>query len=578
MKKWIRFQGVAIFLVIAVLLSVFWIVFADSLIKRGIEEAGSRIVGAKVDLKKADLSLFPIGLELVGLQVTNPDEPMRNMFEVERINFSLETGYLFQRKFVGDEMVLDGVRLDTPRKVSGFIERKKSKSPEKKSEKEKKSFITIPRLSMEDAQSVLKKESLKTLEEVERFQKDIKTEQENLQKLLTTLPNQKKFEGYKERINSLKSGGGSLGSLFGAAKEVDAVKNDIEKDMNSLKNAKSDLQGKMSEYKVRLEKLKNMPMEDLNRLKNKYSISSKGLGNMAFLLFGSKYGDWVTKGISLYEKAKPYMEKSESAAKEPEELEPKRGEGVDIKFEEDNPVPDFLIRLARVSLDLEAGRVGGEVMNIASDQVVHGKPVTFQFSGEKMQNMGKIRVEGSVDRTIPAQAVDTVTGQFEDYRFASMDISSDSALPITLKKALADVQVGIKIQNERIESSLNSGLKSVVIETGDSDDQDPVRLAIKDALSEISKFQIAAELDGTLEDYDIKIKSDIDRVMKDAIGNVVKKQVKLFEKKLKQAITEKTGNLLGGLDSNMAGFGSIEKEIGNRLNLGDGLLGNLDLF
>jgi uncharacterized protein (TIGR03545 family) len=195
-----------------------------------------------------------------------------------------------------------------------------------------------------------------------------------------------------------------------------------------------------------------------------------------------------------------------------------------------------------------------------------------------MQNMGKIFVEGAFDRTIPDRAVDTVTGQFSDYRFASMDVSSDPALPITLKNAFADIQVGIKIKDEQIASSLNSTLKSVVIGTGDADDQDPVRAAIKDALSEISKFHIAAELNGTLENYDIRIKSDIDRVIQNAIGNVVQKQVKRFENNLKQAISEKTDKLLGGLETNMAGFGSIEKEIGNRLNLGDGLLGNLKLF
>jgi len=36
--------------------------------------------------------------------------------------------------------------------------------------------------------------------------------------------------------------------------------------------------------------------------------------------------------------------------------------------------------------------------------------------------------------------------------------------------------------------------------------------------------------------------------------------------------------MLNGLDSNIAGFGSINKELEDRLNFGDGLLGDTNLF
>ena len=67
-------------------------------------------------------------------------------------------------------------------------------------------------------------------------------------------------------------------------------------------------------------------------------------------------------------------------------------------------------------------------------------------------------------------------------------------------------------------------------------------------------------------------------VMGKAVKNAVKKQAKIFEQKLKQQITEKTSGMLNGLDSNIAGFGSINKELGDRLNFGDGLLGDTNLF
>jgi uncharacterized protein (TIGR03545 family) len=574
MKKWIR-RGIIVFLVFVFLVAVFWFVFADYLVKRGIEKAGSRIVGAKVELAEADLTLLPFGVGLTELQVTNPDEPMRNMFEIEHIRLAMEIGYLLQRKVVGEEMTLDGVRFDTPRKVSGQLVDKPSKQ-EKNGRKETGSF-SIPKLSVADVESVLKKEKLQTLIEAEQLKKDIQAEQENYKNLLKTLPDKKKLEGYKARLKNMK-GGKSLDSILGASSELKTVKKDIENDLNSLKQAKGDLKGKIAAYKARFKRLKKMPKKDLRRLKKKYSLSSQGAGNMTLLLFGPKYSDWVTKGLSLYEKLKPYMEKPDLSKKEIEDQPVAQVKDSDLESKEDSSIPDVLIRMAKVSLLLDAGTIKGEVKNIASDQVVYGKPITFVFAGEKLQDIGKLNVEGTLDRTVYQQAMDTVVATCKGYRLTNTSISDDPDLPVILKDALADVQLDINIKNQSIDSKLISNLDSVSFETGGQGDKDPLKAAMADALTEISKFRVEAGLKGTLEKNDISIKSDIDQVLGKAMKNVVKKQAKAFEQKLKQQIGKKTGGILKGLDSNLAGFGSIDKELGDRLDFGDGLLGNTKLF
>lgn len=566
MKKWIR-RGIWACLVFGVLVAVFWFVFADYLVKRGIEKAGSRIVGAKVELAEADLTLLPFGLELDRLQVTNPDEPMRNLFEIDRIRLAVEAGYLLQRKFVGEEMTLDGVRLDTPRKVSGQLT---AEPPEKeKSERKKPGAFAIPKLSVSDVGAVLKKEKLQTLIEAEQFKKDIQAEQEKYKKLLETLPDKQKLEGYKDRLKNMK-GGKSLGSVLGASSELKTLKKDIENDLNLLRQAKGDLEKKVGSYKNRLERLKDMPKKDLERLKKKYSLSAEGADNMTRLLFGPKYADWVTKGLSLYQKIKPYMEKSDQSTKEKADKPPAR--------REDESIPDVLIRIARVSLLLDAGTISGDVKDIASDQVVHGRPITFVFSGQQLETIKKLDVEGTLDRTVSEQATDTITAHCKGYRLVNASISDNPDLPVTLKDALADVDLDINIKNQTIDSRLMSSLSAVSFETVDQENRDPLNAAIADALSDISTLRVEAELRGTLEENDIHITSDIDRVLGKAVKKAVQKQAKAFEQKLKQQIGEKTGGVLAGLDSNIDGFGSINKELDGRLNLGDGLLGNTSLF
>ena len=569
MKKWKR-RGAVMLLVIVVLVFVFWFFVVDILVKRGIESAGSKAVGAKVELAGADLTLIPFGVDLDELQVTNPDEPMRNIVEVEHIRLTMELGYLLERKIVGEEMTVDGVRFDTPRKVSGELPDQPSK--EEKEQKGKKGLPTfpIPKLTLEDVGSILKKEKLQTLMEVEQFKEDIKKEQENYEALLKKLPNKQKLEGYKTRLKSMK-GGKSLSSLMGASNELATLKKEIEKDLDLLETARKDLRGKVSAYTTRLEKIKEMPKEDFNRLKEKYSLSSKGFSNMALLLFGPKYSGWVTKGLSFYERMKPYLTKSDETPAQ--ETEKDRDPG-----DEQSSMPEVLIRLARVSLLLDAGTVKGQVNNISSDQAVFGKPITFLFSGEQLETIGKLSAEGKLDRTVFQQAFDTMTAECKGYRLADTNISDDPDFPVTLKDASADVQLDITIENRTISSKLISDLKSVSFKTVDRSDDDPVKAAVTEALSEISKLHLEANLTGTLDKYDIAIKSDIDRVLANAVNTVARKQAKVFDKQLKQQITEKTSGMLSGLDANIAGFGSIDKELGDRLNVGDGLLGDVTLL
>ena len=121
MTKWLRWHGLIAFGVVSISLFFFWFFLADLLVKRSIEKAGTRVVGAMVELAEADVHLFPLGITLKSLQVTNPDNPMSNAVEAGWIDFSLDSLNLLRRKIIIDTMAMEGVRFNTPRKTSGAV-------------------------------------------------------------------------------------------------------------------------------------------------------------------------------------------------------------------------------------------------------------------------------------------------------------------------------------------------------------------------------------------------------------------------------------------------------------------------
>ena len=100
MRKWIRWEGILAFVVVAALLAFFWIVLIDGYVRRGIERTLAFLTGAEVNVDDADLTLSPLGFIVTRIQVTNPENPAVNAVEVQRVAFTLDTARLLMRKTV----------------------------------------------------------------------------------------------------------------------------------------------------------------------------------------------------------------------------------------------------------------------------------------------------------------------------------------------------------------------------------------------------------------------------------------------------------------------------------------------
>jgi uncharacterized protein (TIGR03545 family) len=94
----------------------------DPLLRTIIVSAGQSATGAKVDLATLETSLWKGSVVLGGLQVANPQSPLRNLLEAERTEFSLDVNALLQKRVVVRNGEISGLAFDTERSESGEIE------------------------------------------------------------------------------------------------------------------------------------------------------------------------------------------------------------------------------------------------------------------------------------------------------------------------------------------------------------------------------------------------------------------------------------------------------------------------
>ncbi|MFC1877916.1 hypothetical protein ACFL2E_11710, partial [Thermodesulfobacteriota bacterium] len=167
MIKWLRWQGLIVFVMVAAVVFLAWYFLVGTIVRHSIEKTGTRVVGAKVELAKADVHLFPLGITLIHLQVTNPDSPMSNALEAGQIDFAIDSLNLLRRKIIIDTMTMKGVRFNTPRKTSGAVNlQAKDQGPSETSKDTPSALPDMPSFQLPDIHEILAREKLESLGQI----------------------------------------------------------------------------------------------------------------------------------------------------------------------------------------------------------------------------------------------------------------------------------------------------------------------------------------------------------------------------------------------------------------------------
>jgi uncharacterized protein (TIGR03545 family) len=567
MRKWIRWQGLVAFIIFVVSLSLLWFVFADLAAKKIIEVTGTRIVGAKVELDEADIQLFPLGITLSGLQVTNPHAPMTNAVEIARIAGLVDPVELLRRKAIIEEMSMEGVRFNTARKNSGAI-----RGPSKREKSEKISLKRIlgtdlPSFVLPKAEEILAKEELQSVELAKALPSEIKEEQKKWTKEIAELPGEERIKEYEDRIENLKEMRKTgPGGIVGAAVELTKLKQDIESDLNKLRKAEQDFNSSMNLFKERLAQVQRAPADDAKRLASKYSLDSHGLANLTRLLFGPRIAIWVERGLSWHERLEPLYERvKKEYGSDAEVVKPLRGKGLEVRFREHKPLPDFLIRKVKSSVSTQGGDMEGRIENITPDQDILGKPLTFLFSGTKLSVLQSFRVDGIFDHVSRLTASDRINLKLRGYQAQQLTLAESDAFSVKMAKGLADLDLGSIVSNGAIDIDFAAALKSTKLEVNTPAESGPVGRAISSTLTGVSSFSLNAKVSGNLDDYTMQLSSDLDRVLKDSVSAQLKDQIAKLEQELRADISERVSGPIEQAKSSLGDFAPLGDELEKRL-------------
>ena len=561
-SKVFRWQGILVFLVLCALAAGLWLLFVDRYAERTIERTGTAVVGAKVELDQADVSLSPLGLTLLGLKVANPGAPMTNAVDIGRIAFHMDGPNALRRKVIIEEMSIEDVRLNTPRKTSGAVAATEGKSPLQQ-------LVDLPSFVIPNVKETFEKEKaeLRSLGLLTGAAADAASARTRWEAKLAELKAAADIERYQKRFDELKAktGKASIGNLLGGAKDVAALQKQVRADIQTVAEAKKTFTADLAALKKVAVETPAAVKDDARRVVDKYSLTPSGLANISRMLFGGKIAGSVRSALRWNERLSPFIERVKEKVKGKEVVKPLRAKGRDVRFREDRPLPDFLARLAKVSISLPQGTFAGRIENLTSEQDILGQPLKFAFSGEGLKGLRSAALEGMFDRIDPAARKDVVSLKLRGYEARDVKLVESASLPLSLKQGLADLDVSATLEKGGLTARITAGVRSARLAVEKFEERPGlagrVDAAIRGALTGLTSLSLTAEISGTPEDFDVKVRSDLDDVLKSAVGALVRDQMAGFEKELREAIEGEAAGPLGKLDSGVKGLDGIGLEL-----------------
>lgn len=391
--KLFRWKAIVPLSILLALLLAAWVLYSDKMIEHAVEDFGAQLVGARVDLESADLRLSEGSVRLTGLQVANPQSPMRNLLEAEEIVADIRLEPLLRKKIHIQQASLLGLKFGTERTTSGELENPSPGSGRMLREiSDWADGVRIPPLGLEALRAVvnvdaISPESLKTIAqaratanladsarhnwETELSQLDPGPLVDSARALTTRLrglnPVQLGLGGGMQLVNSART---SLTELANTRDRMAQLQNDVTSGMGALV---AGVQG-----------LAAARREDYSYARGLLRLPSLEAPELSRSIFGDMAVERLKPMLYWVGQAERFLPPGLDPRRYPGPKRPRRP-GVTMLFPEPQGEPKFLLELAELGLEIggegaAAGQYEGQITGLTSAPKIYGRPLVASLS------------------------------------------------------------------------------------------------------------------------------------------------------------------------------------------------------
>ena len=604
-----RKKFIFIVLVPLVIISIIIYLFIDTWITDGLEYAGEKAVGAKVEINGLHVHLFPLGIEWTTMQVANPKDTWTNLFQTGKVSFQVNTGQLLRGKYIVNIVELKDFIVGTKRTTDGALVKEKVTAPvnnvttpapaEKTAANKndnsnsfsklaedafKNSVSTTPLFDLaklkngfnvDSLMSILDLKSLKHIDTLKSQINQLDTQWGSLQKDLE-LQKQKAMdiENQVKAIDPSKLN--NVQNVLQAITTVDDAKKSINDISNFVKQRTSSFQENIQSVTGSIGQIKNYANQDFDNLVNMARLPVINTGGMAMLLVGNE----------MYKKSQEYLYWVDAArtniqkySPQPDYTYPPRFKGQDIRFPEERSYPKFWIKKVDLSGGTDSSSAdyftaSGVADNISDNQDLTGQPMTISLAGTA-NKIRTLKLAAMFDRRKDAD-IDEFSVSLYGVPVTDFSLGNSSFLPTKITKANMDSDVKFALIGNRIDATIKFTLHDVNLQF-QSEPKNLVEQLFRQVLEGVKDFNISMRMWNTGGPFNIALSTDLDDILAKKVSSVVGEEVtklrddmrKKFDNVINQKIDSFNKNYQPKLDDLKKQLGSYQSLINDQMKVID---------
>ena len=551
----IRWKGLIAFAVIAGLIILFNFLFLDHIIKGIVEDQASLAVGARVDIGDLKTSLFGLGVEIRDLQVTNPDQPMRNAVQIGSMAFDLAAAPLLKKKVVIERMSVKDLAFGTPRKESGALPRRIQKKLEVKGkavgvEAEKRiedcvlpDFTKLTDLKKRSAEELLAGVSLQSSAFIVDYQKKVATVKTTWEKRLAALPTQETIEKDVKALQNLKGQRPKdVTQLPAYLEKVNNLQQKMKETTKILTDTQKEFQSEMGGLKSSLKEVEKLKDQDLKTVMGKMGIAVPSSMDLLCVLLGKDISQKVNQGIAWYRKLGTFMSSGKPKDEKQKPTAKPRLKGVDVQFPITHGYPDFLLEEADFSIlpgkenrkqEIFAfNRLAGQLRGLTTQPSLYNKPTTFRLEGALAGNVAKeLTFSGEIDHRTEL-VNDRLNLNIKELNIERLGIQKKES-PLQLASGILNINGSLGAQKEALKGQVTINVLNPKIVAG------ATALILADLFKNMGSFDVTVTIGGTLDQPSLTLSSNAEKILASGLENIIQTQLKGIQDDLKKMIASR---------------------------------------
>ena len=543
-----------------------WWFLADRGVHRGVERAGTRIVGATVDVGTTDVDLSEGLLALTGLQVTNPSAPENNIVEIGEVTVAMSTGPLLRAKIAIDSVLVRDIRFNTERETPGEVDTLRERSTFFRDEMARwRASARIPTIPAADFSSPvdfsgLSADSFETVIQARALAGSVGVARGAFAERIETLDARAQIDTASALLASLE--GASIRTLgpveaTRAVGDLRSLAEAITGNLSRISELEEALSTEAVGLRQRMAALDDLREGDYRRALGVLDLPSFDPDDISAALFQTALMERVETLLywaRLVDDNLPDGTRS-FRFEGPERL---RHAGEDVRFSTvGSALPAFAMH--RLEGSMTIGALTGftiQVLDLSSDPGATGRPITMQIDGES--GVALMELDLGLDRTGDV-AEDQLIARLSGLPLPSFEIPGLGG-----RLDLGDGETRIDLSRSG-DSLLGDVTWSATDATWQRSGTDGAGAAgfLWDVVSGLTSIEITLGLDGMLSSPGISVRSNIGGRIVDALRDQIGDEVRRAEALARAEVDRLIEQSLTDARSQVAGF---EEGLGGTLS------------